>query len=637
MVQPIWQVLAELEIEGEYCAGAIAAVERVSTQMFQIVIIDWDDQPEAVSLLKTTRDLRATQRPLILAIVSEEALPEALQAGANSVLVKPIRAVQVLETLSTACELLRAKQQPGRAAAGESGEAAMGAAAGTGGPAATPLFVVQGPEKSFRAGEFLQSPGSAPSGAFHTEGEDEVQKSLDQAAIAEVDALIELEPMAAVVQEGPGVLLEPSEAAGAREALTGWASLQARISRNAAKPVENASAHSQLLGYGETPSYGAAIVTSDAGAADSAFANTAFTSGLGAAPEARENARKEAREEVQPETREDIFREDAAKLARKEPGHGAVVLVTVLATCAIVAAVPATRVRSLRVGRMAAASVKAWLNPPPPALPQPVPLHDDFGQAGDEFKLPAGANPNSANATTDPSQIKVEPVVDPMAKPDKSAEATAGANPENRNSDNQATGNQGAGVAVTANAGNAVPNPAPVAPTSVTPVASQPQDAPQNVTQNAPQTSRTTAPAHVTAPAVLVPVRGGTAQGIPSSLRSQIGSSTPEAGGAMPPEAAMSSIEPVVLPEAAVLDLLTQQPAPAEYPARANGQRGSVILQVVIGRDGVVKDAKFLQGSLVFARAAIEAVKQWQFKPYSLNGRPVSVQSSIVLSFKPPA
>jgi TonB family protein len=105
----------------------------------------------------------------------------------------------------------------------------------------------------------------------------------------------------------------------------------------------------------------------------------------------------------------------------------------------------------------------------------------------------------------------------------------------------------------------------------------------------------------------------------------------------MPPEAAMSSIEPVVLPEATVLNLLAQQPVQAEYPARANGQRGSVVLQVLIGRDGTVQDAKFLQGSLVFARSAIDTVKQWQFKPYSLNGRPVSVQSSVTLDFKPPA
>src|SRR5271169_5360391 len=113
-VHPIWEVLADLGIEGEYCQSAVDAVEKVTTQVFQIVITDWDDQPEAGFLLKTARELKAALRPLTLAIVSDDArLPEALQAGANSVLVKPIRVEQVRDTMSTACELLRAKQQPG--------------------------------------------------------------------------------------------------------------------------------------------------------------------------------------------------------------------------------------------------------------------------------------------------------------------------------------------------------------------------------------------------------------------------------------------------------------------------------------------------------------------------------------------
>src|ERR1700678_98170 len=127
MAQPIWQVLTDLGIEGEYCKSAVDAVEKVTTQVFQIVITDWDDQPEAGFLLKTARELKAAQRPLTLAIVSDPArLPEALQAGANAVLVQPIRAEQVRDTRSTACELLRARQQP--AAQGRAAMAAQAAA-----------------------------------------------------------------------------------------------------------------------------------------------------------------------------------------------------------------------------------------------------------------------------------------------------------------------------------------------------------------------------------------------------------------------------------------------------------------------------------------------------------------------------
>jgi PleD family two-component response regulator len=110
MVQPIWQVLADLGIEAEYCRSAVDAVEKVTTQLFQIVITDWEDQPEATFLLKTARDQKAAQRPLTLAIVSDDAkLPQALQAGANSIIVRPIRPEIVRDTMTTACELLRSK------------------------------------------------------------------------------------------------------------------------------------------------------------------------------------------------------------------------------------------------------------------------------------------------------------------------------------------------------------------------------------------------------------------------------------------------------------------------------------------------------------------------------------------------
>jgi protein TonB len=111
-------------------------------------------------------------------------------------------------------------------------------------------------------------------------------------------------------------------------------------------------------------------------------------------------------------------------------------------------------------------------------------------------------------------------------------------------------------------------------------------------------------------------------------------SMAPEASGNKPPEAAMQSIEPVAVSEIAERALLTAQPA-LEYPVSAKGQQGTVVLQVLIGRDGTVQDAKFMQGSLAFARTAIDGVKLWKFKPYAMNGRPVSVQTLLTISFKP--
>ena len=109
---------------------------------------------------------------------------------------------------------------------------------------------------------------------------------------------------------------------------------------------------------------------------------------------------------------------------------------------------------------------------------------------------------------------------------------------------------------------------------------------------------------------------------------------TPDPGGFKRPDSALPSIEPVAIPESVERPLLINQP-PVQYPATAKSQQGTVVLQVLIGRDGAVQDAKFLQGSLAFARAAIDGVKQWRFKPYTMNGRPVSVQTTLSIAFKP--
>ena len=51
-------------------------------------------------------------------------------------------------------------------------------------------------------------------------------------------------------------------------------------------------------------------------------------------------------------------------------------------------------------------------------------LHDSFGQSGDEYKLPTPGN--IPDATTDPSQIRVLPVIDPTAKTEKGSDANGG-------------------------------------------------------------------------------------------------------------------------------------------------------------------------------------------------------------------
>src|ERR1700752_3929350 len=122
------QILLGIGVQAEFCSDAVVAVERITNQPFQIVIIDWDRQPEAGLLLTTARERKAAERPITLAIVSDDlGVPKALQAGANSVLRKPIVAAQAKETLATARDLLHAKQ--GSAAGAAVAGGARGASA----------------------------------------------------------------------------------------------------------------------------------------------------------------------------------------------------------------------------------------------------------------------------------------------------------------------------------------------------------------------------------------------------------------------------------------------------------------------------------------------------------------------------
>src|SRR5215471_3450568 len=124
---PISQVLASLGVEGEYCSAGPDAVDKLASQPFQIVIIDWDQQPAAGLLLTAARDRKPNERPLTLAIVGDDAsTPKALQAGANSILRKPIQIPQITDTLTTARGLLRAKESVALATAAPSTPATNG-------------------------------------------------------------------------------------------------------------------------------------------------------------------------------------------------------------------------------------------------------------------------------------------------------------------------------------------------------------------------------------------------------------------------------------------------------------------------------------------------------------------------------
>jgi TonB family protein len=675
---PILQVLAGLGVEGEHCSDAVSTVDKLAQQNYQIVILDWDQQPEASLLLTAARERKAAERPLTLAIVSNDlSVPQALQAGANSILRKPIMVNQVKDTLTTARDLLRSKQD---SAANAAHAAAAGASAGS---AATTL-PANPASPTLRAGEFLQSAGTAPGGEFVTGSE--VHESLAPPPAEPVDPLSDLEPMAAsmssvvpmttsVTEEKP-VPVQPAAsfpppAPGEVRGLEWF--LKARAAAMAPSPAPASapptSSKAELLGFDEAVPYSPPPP------------KTSDDFGHGSAPEHKPSAHavEEYTHEQTPEQKQEqkkeaqLFAHIAGESSESEatprppsrfkrPIIGALLL----ASMAIVAAPQAPwhpKIGEAWVhGRQ---SLHAWLNPTLVTTPQAPVAHEDFGRAGDEYKLPV--TENIPDATTDPSQIRVVPVVDPTVKK---------SNPEGGNALQPPTDGDGTGATpvdsppAPGNPTGAQPgaqgpdNQVPAQPPVVVPATAPPATAPAAVGMSASPSSSGSSPVAVpvvvaaqphsdpppTVSTSISPVSSNVAQplppknqpphyatppsNVPSSLKSQMASMTPDASGNKLPESAMQSIEPVSVPELTERTLMTDQPA-LDYPAAAGGQSGTVILQVLIGRDGTVQDAKFLQGSLAFAKSAIAGVKLWKFKPYIMNGRPVSVQTSLTINFKP--
>ena len=83
--------------------------------------------------------------------------------------------------------------------------------------------------------------------------------------------------------------------------------------------------------------------------------------------------------------------------------------------------------------------------------------------------------------------------------------------------------------------------------------------------------------------------------------------------------------------------LLVKEVAP-KYPPNALRLRveGSVQLLATVSKDGDISAVKILSGDQQLAHAATDAVKQWKYKPYLLNGSPVEIQTQITVNFKLP-
>ena len=96
-------------------------------------------------------------------------------------------------------------------------------------------------------------------------------------------------------------------------------------------------------------------------------------------------------------------------------------------------------------------------------------------------------------------------------------------------------------------------------------------------------------------------------------------------GGSNPVPAHLLAIQPVPL----------DQPQPRYPPnARDAGLKGAVVVEIIVGVDGRVTQAKVVRGGAPFDRPTLEAVKRWRYVPVMHNGKPIVWKSTVTVRFE---
>jgi protein TonB len=156
-----------------------------------------------------------------------------------------------------------------------------------------------------------------------------------------------------------------------------------------------------------------------------------------------------------------------------------------------------------------------------------------------------------------------------------------------------------------------IPHVPPPAVPSVEPLAVQPE--------TSPSASKQTAEAAVEPPQLAID------SSPPGMVNKLLSAPVQEPGLAIPISRGVSNgylihrVSPVYPPEARQLRL-----------------QGEVRVDATISEQGTVENLRLVAGQPILGKAAIEAIRQWRYRPYQLNGKPVKIATTIIVNFKLP-
>ncbi|MGA7647520.1 MAG: TonB family protein [Terriglobales bacterium] len=572
LVSVVTQVFGELDFTVEAVHEPFAAVKKLMAQRYDALVVDSENDQNASLLFKSARNSSFNQGCLAIALAEGQmGVAKAYRMGANLVLTKPINVEQAKGTLRVARGLLR------------KGADASGASAGMAPPAIPANTAAAAAKSSFQPA----NPGAAATAT-----------PLSRREASELEA-----PLPAI-----GAKTMPAEVLGEIPA----AAASAKVEDKPA--MASAPAAQTQIAIASAPSperrKSAYSVTSAVTSAPTPNASSALNPVLGSAA-----APAPAKEVSVPPT----IKNRIVEVEPAEPSPGPVhdddsIPAPTFSsggsdapTFAALGEQDSGGARSSKKTLIAAAAVLAiaalgylgygyLVKSAPTPRPASAPQEPAIRPMSSAVEAPAKPTPDSASITTQPST---------------SFRTAAAAG----NSSTGATKSPVTHVAATLAAGSAT-----AAPNSE-PDAQKADAAPMVVRSNAaPAKKQAQDEESVSPPVVVASENDSKLNGLMSSAAANIPQPAPVA---------------VKISQGVSQGLLIKKVTPQYPPAALRFHtQGAVQIEVTIDKEGYVTNPKVLSGSPVLAQAALEAVRQWRYKPYYLDGAPVEIQTQITVNFK---
>ena len=610
LARVVSQVFSELDFSVEAVNEPFAAVKKLMTQRYDAIAVDCENEQNASLLFKSARNSSTNQSSLALALVEGQAgVAKAYRIGANLVLTKPINVEQAKGTLRVARGLLRKNSDA-------AGAAAHGMQAKT-----TPISAGNSFPLASRSSAASAPPLGAPElPEFEAPIEAPMTAAMPEALAAGLPTMTAL----AKVEDNPAVV--PAPAAQSKTAIAAGPALESRQPEFAGA-VKNDLVKNDVVKNDLFKNKAANIAAPSVAAQD---ASSTFTSapGSAAAPAPAKEVTAAPAKEIKI-FKSKVFESKSAELkaagsktagsepASSSPGAATVALPT--SNSVSTTGAPSFAVALDEDDSRGAGGVRKILMVVVAVLALAALGYLGYGEFGKSSKTPA-RQPVSSPQPQDSRQPApaVAPMSSPEAAPSTSTPAPASS----------------ASKTLAPKTATAAPQNKPSAGASN----SQVTRIDASVAANSePGTKKDSAPLHVKSGSKMPAQAEESAPSLPSPLtvasadESNLKGLISSASSNLP----KPSLATIKISQGVSQGLLIKRVQPI-YPSAAlkAHAEGAVQIEATINREGNVINPKVLRGDAVLARAALDAVRQWRYKPYYLDGEPVEIQTQITVNFK---